>query len=191
MNSNRVGVAAAGIGVFALGVRYGLSVAVERWVAGGFGGLVPAIGSPGQTAVVYTQLAGIVAPLSTVALAVGLGYYVGGRIELAREYRRLVGAVGAGSTAGVTLAATASVLAGGSSAASDGIALLLLAVTFASALVSTALPITVGALAGAALAHFRAADGAPPRSSRPETGSPPDPSDSRDGESRSRMRSTR
>lgn len=170
MNRKHIGILAGVVGIISLVVQYGFSIALENWSEGGFGGALPMIGTAGQTLATYNLLLDIVGPTVTLLLAVSLGYYIAQRVDIVQEYRHLVEAVAIGSAAGVTLAG-APILAGISSTTGDVFTLFLLAASLASMLVSVALLITVGALAGAALAYFRAVGKTPSRPTEADTSS--------------------
>lgn len=136
----------------------------SNWIAsweetGEFPAWAPTFGTFGETMVLYDIGTEIIEPLVLILLAVGLGRQVGRRLDVAREYRRLVGAVAAGSTLVVAAWTILTWYAG--PPVSDGFDIVLVLGSLASAFVSTTLPITVGVLAGAALAYFER-DATPP-----------------------------
>jgi hypothetical protein len=164
MENKRLGALAGVVGALALAAQTLPGMIVSRWIAAGprFPTWAPTFGTAGETAVVYRSLTETAGPLVTLALAVGLGYYVGRRLDLAREYRRFVGTVSIGSTIGVGIAWAALVWYGGTAPTGAGDALLLLA-TLAQQFVAVALVVAAGAIAGAALGYFRARDRRPRR----------------------------
>lgn len=127
-------------------------------------GWLPTVGSLGVTVLAYSSVASILVSLLTVGVTVGFGYYLGRRIDVTREYRRLIGSVVAGGVAG-TVAAGGAVYAvesllgeEGPITASDAVVTLfgLLRAVF------TSVPeLAIGVFAGAALAQFRSGDRPP------------------------------
>lgn len=154
MDSYRVGALAGVVSVVSLLIQHVPEMLLSRWTREGFMGMVPMVGTAGQTVTTYTLLLGIIGPLTTLILAVGLGYYVAQQVAFSLEYRRVIIAIGAGSTVGVTLA-TAPILFIVTFSSLDAFSVFLAVLSLASALVSVALVVTVGAIAGAALTHFQ------------------------------------
>lgn len=166
MDTNRIGVIAGIVGVLGLAVQEGPSILAAEY---DIEEVVPMAGAPGETIIAYTLFANIVGLIVTVALAAALGYAVARRVDISREYRRVVTAIAIGSATGVIVAGAGLLASDVSTTNGWGPALLLAAL--GSMLVSVALLVTVGALAGAAIAHFRAIDDAPPRTTEDDTDS--------------------
>lgn len=166
---------AGAVGILSIVVQYVPSLILAGWTEGEWGSALPIIGTVGESVALYNLLANIVGPLMTLTLAVGLGYYLSSRIDIAHEYRRVGTLVTIRSTAPVATVflgeAAISASKGGFSSAT-WFSLVLLIVSFVSVLVSIIAPITVGALAGAAIASFRPVDKTPPRPTEADTNSP-------------------
>lgn len=174
MENKRLGALAGVVGALGLAAQVLPDIVVSRWINGGtqFPAWAPTFGTVGQTMVVYRYVTGTAGPLVTLALAVGLGYYVGTRLDLARDYRRVLGAVFVGSTVGVGVAWAAILLRYGNPAPTDaGDAFLLLA-AFVQQFVTVALVAVVGTVAGAALGYFRARERGPRPRRSTEAGEP-------------------
>ncbi|WP_140408845.1 hypothetical protein [Natronolimnobius baerhuensis] len=154
MNSKRLGVIAALIGSLGFGLQHGPSLLLENAAQDGFDGMLPSVGTTGQSLVVYNGVVGIVAPLVTVGVAVGSGYFAGNRLEIPRVYRAFVGAVAVGSSVGVLLISSA-LLIRPVLTSNSGVEIVVALVPLASVVVSISLLVTIGALAGAAIAHFQ------------------------------------
>lgn len=162
MDTKRIGLLAGVVGLLGALAQYVPLIVVDRLVESGFDGIVPTVGTAGQTVATYSYLIDIAGPLVTLVLAVGLGYAVGQRVAMDREYRRVTGAIALGSAAGVIVTGIP-VLAGNVSPVT-GFTVFVSLAALGSMLVSIALPVTIGALAGAAIAQFEATD---PDSFRP------------------------
>lgn len=167
----RIGVLAAVVTVFSALVQYVPSIVINRWANEGLPTWLPTLDSLGMTVWLYTSINGVVAPLLTALLAVGVGYYAGRRADVAREHRRFVGTVALGSVlsvvAGLGLLGLAGLAASGMPSI-DGSFVLQVVGLVLQALANASLPVVLGVFAGAALAHFET-DRARPR--RPtETG---------------------
>lgn len=169
MNNRRIGVLAGVVSLLGLAVQHVPPIVLDRWITGGFGGAMPMVGTVGQTVVVYTLIAESVGPLVTLLLALGLGYYVSRRLDMGHEYRRFVGAVAVGSL--VSIAGLWVVLLyGAQSTPLDGSGVLMSLAVLVRMIVTGSLVITVGAFAGAALAHFQTNDRTPDRPINASTG---------------------
>lgn len=154
MNSRRIGVLAGIVSVVGLVVNYAPSVVLERWFGGGFDGAVPMVGTAGQTVVVYSHVANSGGLFMTLLLALGLGYYASRRLNMGHEYRRFGGAVAVGSL--VSIASLWAVMMYGVQATPmDASSTLVSLAVLVRMTVTVSLVVTVGAFAGAALAHFR------------------------------------
>lgn len=161
MNGRRAaGVAAVATVALAL-VRFGVDVMMTR-VTGNLeaSATLPTVGSLGQTAVLYTQVADALVPLATMGVAVGIGLYLGRRVDVRYAHRDLLRAVATGSGAVVGLASLAALVANG---VTDAFGVLFALVTALQLGATLTLPLLVGTLAGAALVAFEADDEAPVR----------------------------
>ena len=130
------------------------AVIIDGWVNGPLPSWLPIFDTIGTTVAIYRTLVDILAPLVTIGLAVGLGYYGGRPDELRADYRRFCGRVAGGSTVGVGIV-WGLLLVVGAPLSVDVWTVILGIGGFIKILVSVALPITVGAVAGAAVATFR------------------------------------
>lgn len=146
MDSKHLGVIAVLIGILGFGLQHAPSLLLESAVQDGFGGVIPSVGTTGQSLVVYNGVVGAVAPLVTVGVAAGGGYFAANRLEIARVYRAFVGAVAVGSSAGVLLISSPLYL---ESALAGGVETVVALVSLASVIVSVSLLVTIGALAAA------------------------------------------
>ena len=152
INRRTVGLA-SGVTLLILVARFGLN-RITQWGTGSeFPGWAPTFGTFGETIVLYNLGVAIVEPLVLIVLAVGFGYRVGRRCNVEREYRELVDAVAVGSA--LVVAGWTALTWNVGSPITDGFDVFLALASFVSALVSTTLPVTISALAGAALANFR------------------------------------
>lgn len=159
MDTKQLGVLAGIVGVLGLIVQHVPSYLLGRWIDGGFEGALPMMGTAGQTVVTYNLLVNIMTPFVVFALAVGLGYYVGQQVDMADEYRRVVGVIAIGSAVGGALAGTPFMLQG---SITEGTSTFLLLTSFVAMVAPVLLTITIGALAGGAISHFQTADDSPP-----------------------------
>ena len=120
--------------------------------------VLPTLGTREETVAAYGAAVGILDQLLLAGIATGVGYALGRRIDLTREYRRFVVAVAIGSAAGVVLVGAAEQLLWGARSFGDpGVFVRVLEV--ASLTVRVALPITGYVCAGAALARLGAVRG--------------------------------
>ena len=170
MNDRRIGVLAGIVSVVGLVVNYVPSVVLNRWFHGGFDGAVPMVGTAGQTVVVYGHVVNSAASLVTLSLAIGLGYYAGRRLDVAAEYRRFGRIVAVGSL--LSIAGIWVVLIGVRSTSMDAIGVLMNLAVLLRMAVTVSLPVTVGAFAGAALAHFRTNEKTPISPTDADAGDP-------------------
>lgn len=168
MEFKRAATMAGLVSVLGVVARYVPSVLLDRWVEGGLGGAVPTVGTTGETVTLYSLLTSSLGPLVTLALAVGLGYYVGRRLDLPREYRRFGGAVAVGSLLGV-VGAWAVQMAVTPSGPTTAVSVSLNLLVLATLAVRVSLVVTVGVVAGAALSYFRAAERRPDRPTDADT----------------------
>jgi hypothetical protein len=154
MNSRRLGALAALVAALGAAAQYLPEPVLDGWFDTGFPRWVPMLETYGTTFLVYTYLAELLAPLLTLGLALALGYRVGRDVDLGTEYRRVVGAAGAGSGL-VALVVAAWIVSGSTSTGPfDAVdATIYLALT-GRLLLDVAATVTAGVLAGAALAHF-------------------------------------
>ena len=157
MTRKRVGVLAAASTLLSALVQYVPSIVIHGWANEGFPTWLPTLDTPGTTVWLYTSINDVVAPLLTALLAIGVGYYAGRRVDVAREHRRFVGTVALGSVlsvvAGLGLLGMAGLTASGMPTV-DGMFVLQLLGLLLGGLVNLSLPVVLGVFAGAALAHF-------------------------------------
>lgn len=161
MNRIRIGAISAVVGVVAVVVTYVPEFALERWAdSTTMPSWLPTFGTLGQTITVYMYVVPIFTSLALFGLAVWLGYREGGRIDLPSEYRGFLGAVAGGSTAGlVGLLAVLAVFLGGIGGTLDPFGAGLLVLVIVRFVAEIGLPLTVGALAGAALSELESRRG--------------------------------
>lgn len=175
MENKQIGMLAGVVGLLSIGVQYVPSFALAGLANGGGSSILPMIEPVGQSVALYQLLANIAGPLITFMLAVGLGYYLSGRVDITREYRRVGSLVAIGSSTAVGtvffIGAIVSVSNGGSFSVL-GLPIVLLVGSVVMMLVVVAVPITVGALAGAAVAHFQAVEKTPSRPTESDTNAP-------------------
>lgn len=171
MNRRRIGALAAIVSVLGLVVQYVPSVVLDRWTTGGFEGVIPMVGTVGQTVVVYSLVADTAGPLVTLLLAVGLGYYASRRLDMGHEYRRFGGIVAVGSLFSVTVI-WAVLMYAAQSTPMDATSVLVSLAVFVRMVVTVSLVITVGAFAGAALSPFQTNERTPVRPTDAGTGGP-------------------
>ncbi|AGB37633.1 hypothetical protein [Natronococcus occultus] len=69
-------------------------------------GVLPTLGTREEMVAAYGAAVGILGQLLLAAIAIGVGYVLGRRIDLVRGYRRFVVAVAVGSAAGAVLVGT-------------------------------------------------------------------------------------
>lgn len=164
MNERSVVASAAVVGVVSVTAELVPAYLVGRLVAGDAFGWLPRLERATMTTSVYTSLLGVVGSLVTVGLGVGLGYYVGQRIDVPDELPRLAKTVAAGSALGVAggFLLVTLVGAGGFTGASPPglgtVALFVVLVNTIGTAVSMSLVVTGGALVGAALTHVGGRD---------------------------------
>lgn len=171
MNSRRVGALAGIVSVLGLAIQHVPSVVLDRWISGGFEGGLPMVGTTGQTVTVYNLIIESLGPLVTLLLAFGLGYYVSRRLDMGHKYRRFGRAVAVGSLVSM-VGVWAVLLYGVQSTPLDASGMLVSLAVFVRIVVTISLVVTVGAFAGAALAHFRTNEEAPTRPTDAGTGGP-------------------
>lgn len=169
MDNRKIGALAGIVSALGLAVQYVPSIMLNRWITGGLGGAIPMVGTEGQTVTVYNLITESVGPLVTLLLALGLGYYVSRHLKMDQEYRRFGGAVAVGSLVTIT-GLWAVLLYGVQSTPLDVSGVLVSLAVFVRMAVTGSLVITVGAFAGAALAHFQATEQTPPRPTNVGTG---------------------
>lgn len=172
MQFRRIGALAFIIGVVAQVLQAVPALIVSNWFNNGIQipQWAPTFGTAGQTVVVYQIVTEITGPAVTLALAIGLGYYVGKRLDLGSEYRRFIETVAVGSILGVLIPGIA-VIWYGSSFRFDILGLFLILATFVQQFVQVALLIILGAFAGAALTHFQSQEKQPKQPVEAETAS--------------------
>jgi hypothetical protein len=145
------------LGAARVGGEVARSRAVETLLTGA---PAPTVGTTGQTVTLYLSLFDVVAPLATVAVTLGLGVYLGRRVDVRTDHRDLLRAVGAGSGAVAAVAGVAAFVASGPLSVYG---VLFGAVTAFRVFATLTLPLLVGTLAGAALVAFeRGGDGTEP-----------------------------
>ncbi|WP_276256514.1 hypothetical protein [Halomontanus rarus] len=192
MQNKQIGVLAGIVGILSICVQYVPSIVLDIWI-GGESSVLPMIGTIGATTAIYNLVPRIVGPLFVYMLAVGLGYYLSTRIDIAQEYRRVGSMVAIGSSAPVAaafLGATILSISNGDFSSISITVVVLYIGSFIVMFVSIAAPITVGALAGAAIASFRLANETPSQPTEAETDSLVDScSESRTDDPRSQSQS--
>lgn len=171
MNSRRVGALAGVVSVLGLAIQHIPSVVLDRWISGGFEGGLPMVGTTGQTVTVYNLVTESVGPLVTLLLALGLGYYVSRQLDMGHEYSRFGKSVAVGSLISMVGVWTV-LLYGVQSTPLDASGILVSLAVFVRTVVTVSLIVTVGAFAGAALAHFRTNEETPARPTDAGTGGP-------------------
>ena len=157
MDNRRIGVLAGIVSVLSLLAQIGPGMIVSGWINRGaqFPEWAPMFGTMGQTMVVYQQFTGTVGPLVTVGLALGLGYFIGKRVDLATNVRQFIGAVLIGSTLGLSVGWAVAMFGFSSSTGTDAASTFLVFVTFVQQFVNITLIVVVGTIAGAALGYFQ------------------------------------
>ncbi|WP_337653023.1 hypothetical protein [Halomontanus rarus] len=176
MQNKQIGVLAGLVGMLSICVQYVPSIVLDMWI-GGESSVLPMIGTVGATTAIYNLVPRIAGPLFVYMFAVGLGYYLSARIDIAQEYRRVGSMVAIGSSAPVAaafLGATILSISNGDFSSISITVVVLYIGSFIVMLVSIAAPITVGAFAGAALSHFQTDDNTPSRPVNADTDSPSD-----------------
>lgn len=169
MNARKIGILAGIVGAVSLVVQFVPGRLLGQWIDSGFQQELPLMfETVGTTVTVYNYLFDIFGLLVTVGLGLGLGYTVGRRIDVATEYRRFVGTVAAGSILSVVLG-WGVIWSFFRPGPMDGGTVALMLLVVSEWIVSVSLVVTVGALAGAALAGFRATDGSPARPTDADT----------------------
>ena len=116
-------------------------------------GWLPTFDTVGQTVLLYSHGATITGSLLLIVLVVGFGYYVGQRLDLGKEYRRLSKAVAAGTTVPL-VAAWATGVGAAVIGVLSGFSVVLITVLVLRLFVAVSLPVVIGVFADAALAHF-------------------------------------
>lgn len=160
--NKRIGALASVVTLLTLIARFGVN-RIAEW-GNNIPVWAPTFGTIGETVTLYNLGAEIVEPLVPIVLSLGLGYQVGRRFNVTREYSRVVTSVIVGSILVIAVWTVLTQYMGAS--ISDGFDVLLVIASFVSTFVSTTLVITVGTLAGVALAHFRTKASSP---SKPTT----------------------
>ena len=135
----------------------------------GFPDWAPVFGTVGQTVTVYSMVGGIVATLTVVCLALGVGYHVGRRVDVEREYRRVGGATVAGCVLATTLVYAAWTLVT-TTLTFDAFTVFVVLGSFGRMLVGVGLVVTLGVVAGAALGHFESDENPPASPTAVDTG---------------------
>ncbi|WP_207592849.1 hypothetical protein [Halomontanus rarus] len=162
MDKKHVGGLSVVIGILGFVIQYAPPLIIGRLVDGGFEGMVPTIGTTGQTVTTYNLLSNIAQPLVLLVVAVSFGYSIAHRVDMAHNYRWVARTIALGSIGGVTLAG-ALVSSEITVTSIDGFSLFLLLASYVAMLASIVPVITVGAFAGAALSHFQTDDETPSR----------------------------
>lgn len=170
MENRRIGAYAFIIGVLGQALQVVPNQFVTRWIDNGVQvpQWAPTFGTAGETVTVYRYIMEITGPAVTLALAIGLGYYVGTRLDLSSEYRRFIKTVAVGSTVGVVFPWIA-VLWYSGSVTFDAFGSFVILATFVQQFVQVALVIILGAFAGAAFIHFQTHENQPPQPVEAET----------------------
>ena len=143
------------IGLFGVTVEYGVARVVGGWIEAGFPDWFPMVGTRGETVMVYSSWLNVLSPLLVLGLAIGVGYYFGGRLPLRSDYLRFIRTAGVGSTAGVAVGWALLMWVGASFSSFDVGTALIIAGHFIQMFVTVALVVTITTFAGAVLATFR------------------------------------
>jgi hypothetical protein len=122
---------------------------------------MPFIESFGTTIVLVDITVDVLVAGVPLVLAIGFGYYLGHRIDVARGYFALVKAVGIGSTLGVLLGWGILLAQGFMSSSGSFGAVLLYGGSFLRLWINFAFVVALGIFAGATYAHFRMGDQPP------------------------------
>lgn len=152
MSGYRTGVLAGIIGFLGVALWTVPAEIIGGWASGPMPMWVPTFGPLTATLRFYFTMVDILAPLLTIGLAIGLGYYGSRSFEFHDEHRRFGYLIAAGSTIGVIIGWGLLIFVNmGYTIAMTGIlAPILIAGSVIQILVLVALPVTVGAYAGAA-----------------------------------------
>lgn len=186
MNTKRLGAISGLLGILVWIVQFIPEAIVNLWsTPSGLPEGLPMIGSAGVSATVYIQVSETLGPLGTLLIAIGFGYYLGRRVAIAREYRRVLATVAIGSSLGIGL-----VLGGASILNPTTGTLLVTAALFFNAIVNVVLVLPVGTFAGATIVHLQAFDPKSPGSTETDAPSPP-PSEDESSTDQSDIRSQR
>jgi hypothetical protein len=158
MDNKRIEILVGIVSALSLIAQIGPGVIVSGWINRGaqFPSWAPTFGTVGQTMVVYQQFTGTIGPLITVALALGLGYFIGKRVDLATNVRQFIGAVLIGSTVGLSVGWAVAIFGFSNLTVTDAASTFLVFVTFVQQFVNVALIVMVGTIAGATLGYFHA-----------------------------------
>jgi hypothetical protein len=165
MNSRKIGALAGGCTLAAVLVQYVPSYVLGSWMESGVPDVLPTFGTHGTTASVYLVASNVVGPLVTLTLALAVGYRLGRRVDVRREYRRL----GKAAVAGCIVAIVAGFLLTGLFTETTwtgqfgAVDAFLLAGSFLTMVVQVGFEVALGIVAGAALGHFES-DESPPAS---------------------------
>ena len=158
MDTRSIGILAGVVSALSLFVQSVPRLLLDQWIDSGMQQKPPLMfGTAGMTVTVYNLLFNILGLLITIVLALGLGYVVGRRLNVLAEYRRFVGSVAVGSTLVVVLSG-ALILSSGSLASFDAGYVAVIFLEIVRRVVSVSLVVTVGAVAGIALAHFQSSE---------------------------------
>lgn len=170
MNDERTAVFAGVVSLLVLALQAGPVLLLQWWTTRGFEGIPSVFETIGMTYVAYIQMLGLLVGILGIALSIGLGYYVGPRLDVPSEFDRFVSAVGLGSVGGVLLGGlvfrtAVFVLQGPGTVSLDAFTLFVTVIGVLRLLVEVSLPVTVGAIAGIAIYTFRTEGMAPPPAS--------------------------
>lgn len=102
MNQRRVGAIAGFAAVLGMGIQSGGAMA-RGWLSAGELPAWAVYDTVGSSTVVYLYLIRMAVAFSFVILTVGGGYYLGRQFDVAAKYRTFVRTLATGSTVGVTL----------------------------------------------------------------------------------------
>jgi hypothetical protein len=151
MRDRNLVVLAAVVTVVAAAAEALPGLVVQR-LAGDWPAALPQVGTVGETVALGITISNVVGPLVTWVLVLGLGVYAGRRVDVRREHRRLLRALGAGSVGAVLLLVLALGAVQAVTGSLTGPGAVNLLVGLLAAVLSHAVPVVGGGFAGAAIA---------------------------------------
>ena len=163
MRNRTIGITSGLITLVSLGIAVGLNLTVGRWSAEGVTpGWVPVVETVGTTIVFADAIVNVLMVGVPLGLALGFGYYLGSRVDVASMYTSLLKVVSVGSTLGVFLGWSVLFTQGMSTSSpwSFG-SVLVTAGLLLGYWMDFAFTVVLGIFAGATFAHFRTRDQPP------------------------------